>query len=120
METVDNRTMKQKLHEFKVRTGDKIAIGWHNVKTFCRENKETVIGLAVIAVPGAIQVTNSLIRHHQTSMEYKRRDTDIWDPKRGMHYYTKRKMTPNQQLEYNRRYDNGEDGASILRSMRLL
>ena len=53
-------------------------------------------------------------------MELKRRDTDIWDPKRGMHYYIKKRMTPSQQMEYNRRYDRGENGADILRSMRLL
>lgn len=120
MEVVDNRTMKQKLHEFRVRTGDKIAIGWHNTKVFVRENKTFCLGIAAVAIPEGLRIGNSLIRHHQASMELKRRDTDIWDPKRGMHYYIKKRMTPSQQMEYNRRYDRGENGADILRSMRLL
>ena len=120
METVDFRTTKQKLHEFKVKVENGVCIGLHNAKTFVVNNKELCTGIAVVAIPEALRIGNSLIRHHQTAMELKRRDTDIWDPKRGQHYYVKKALTANQKLEYNRRYDRGEDGASILRSMRLL
>ena len=119
METVDERTLKQKLHEFKVRTENKMAIAKHNTIVFCKENKEFCFGVAMVAIPGTFKVVNSLIRHHQVALEDKRRNCDIWDPKRGQHYFVRKPLSHNQQMEYNRRYDAGEDGASILRSMRL-
>lgn len=120
METIDDRTFKEKVYDWKVRQQFKWAGRWNNTKQFVAENKEFCIGMAFIAVPGVLKMGNSLIRHHQASMELKRRDTDIWDPKRGLHYYTKRPMTGDEQIQYIRRYDAGEDGATILKSMRLL
>lgn len=120
METIDDRTFKEKVYDWKVRQQFKWAGRCNNAKRFIVENKEFCIGMAFITVPGVLKMGNSLIRHHQAAMELKRRDTDIWDPKRGQHYYIKRRMTANQQIEYNRRYDANEDGATILKSMRLL
>ena len=119
METVDFRTFKQKMHDVK----SKAIVGWDNTKyrvgTFCKENKEFCLGLALAAIPGAIQFGNSIVRHHMVVAEDKRRQCDIWDPKKGIHYVVRKPLSHNQQIEYNMRYANGEDGASILRSMRL-
>ena len=119
METIDFRTWKQKAHDTKSRAIVKWDTFKYNAKTFCRENKEFCFGLAMVTVPGVIQMGNSMIRHHMATVEDKRRLCDIWDPKKGVHYVTRKPMSHNQQIEYNLRYANGEDGASILRSMRL-
>lgn len=119
-ETKDFRTFKQKIHEAKTKVENTVAIGWHNTVVFCKENKEFCFGLAMVAIPGMLKVGNSLIRHHQIALEDKRRNCDIWDPKRGQHYIIRKPLKPYQQIEYNRRYDNGEDGAYILRSFGVL
>lgn len=120
METVDNRTFKEKLDDKILRARFKMADLKYKAADAWRDHKGEIVTGALILGPGLLRLGNSLVRHNTVSREDKRRKCDVWDPKRGMHYYTKKPLTANQQLEYARRYDKGESGADILRSMKLI
>lgn len=118
---MDNeRTFKEKFDDWKIRTQFRLRGDIYRARDFVRDNKEAVVGIAVVAVPGALAIGNSLVRKSIVTKEDRRRLCDIWDPKRGQHIYIKKPMKPNQQIEYARRYDNGETGIEILRSMGLV
>lgn len=120
METIDDRTLKQKFSDWWLMTKWRARGNWFKVKTFCKDNSGAIISISIIALPGILSVVNSLIRRNTVIREDKRRLCDIWDPKRGQHYQTKKPMSVKQQLEYARRYDAGENGAEILKSMKLI
>lgn len=118
---MDNeRTMKEKFNDWKIRKQFRIRGDLNRACNFVKENKEAVVAVSLVLIPGALSIGNSLVRKSIVAKEDRRRLCDIWDPKRGQHIYIKRPMKPNQQIEYARRYDNGETGVEILRSMGLL
>ena len=118
---MDNeRTMKEKFDDWKIRTEFRLRGDMYRACNFVKDNKEVVVAVSLVAIPGALKLGNSLVRKSIVAKEDRRRLCDIWDPKRGQHIYIKRPMKPNQQIEYARRYDNGETGVEILRSMGLL
>ena len=120
MQTIDERTLKQKFDDWWLMTKFRARGKWFKVKTFCRNNSGAIFSISIIALPGILSIANSMIRRNTVIREDKRRLCDIWDPRRGQHYQTKKPMTASQQLEYARRYDLGENGAEILRSMKLI
>ena len=116
----DERTMKEKFDDWKIRMQFRLRGDMYRAKDFVRENKGTIIAISMIAIPGVLSIGNSMVRKSIVTKEDRRRLCDIWDPKRGQHIYIKKPMKPNQQIEYARRYDNGESGVEILRSMGLV
>ena len=116
----DERTMKEKFDDWKIRTQFRLRGTMYRTRDFVKDNKEAVIAVSLVVIPGALSIGNSLVRKSIVSKEDRRRLCDIWDPKRGQHIYIKKPMKPNQQIEYARRYDNGETGIEILRSMGLV
>ena len=120
METVDNRTFKEKLDDKILRMRFKAEDAKRKIANTVKEHPGETLTVVLTLAPVALTLGNSLVRKSITRSEDKRRKCDVWDPKKGLHYYTKRPMTANQQLEYTRRYQNGENGAEILRSMKLI
>ena len=57
---------------------------------------------------------------HQTAMENYRRKVDFYDPRTGRHSIAKHTLSPKQQVEIQRRYNNNESYAEILFDMGLL
>ena len=94
---------------------------WNSTKNFVKENKEWVLG---IGVPLLIGTASSAIKNARRDAAVKEtqrlKDNYIWDPRHGMYFETRRKMTTAERLEYARRRDNGEGVESILRSMKIL
>jgi len=120
METVDNRTFKQKVKDFGVKAQDKAEKAWNGVKEFCEDHPFEAIGLASVAIPGILRLGNSIVRGSIEKREDKRRELDEYDPRTGEHWFLRSKLSTNQKLELERRYRNGEPKGEILRSMRKL
>lgn len=120
METVDTRTFKQKVHDFKSKTKAKIDTVVYNVKTAVKEHPMEAFTIACIAVPGMLKIANSAVRAHMQNQETRYNECDIYDPRTGTHYYTKRPLTNNQKLNLESEYRNGKNKGDILREMRMI
>lgn len=116
METVDDRTFKQKVHDFKVRLVEK----WDQFITWCKENPETALGALIFALPIIGKVLTSIFRFLRTVFEDYADKTDFYDPRTGEHWYTRRPLTSREKLNLERRYNNGESKGKILHEMHLL
>lgn len=105
----------------KAEIKDKVNRFWNSTKNFVSENKEWVLAVGVPLVVGAIGGAIKNARRDATIKETQRlKDNYIWDPKHGMYFETRRKMTTSERLEYAKRRDDGEGVETILRSMRIL
>ena len=120
METVDNRTFKEKvkgaIHDAKAKVGE----AWDDTKTFVRENKGELLFLTMILGPGILKMGDTVLRRRSANRDRREDECDYYDPRTGEHWYTRRPLTPNQKLNLERRYNNGESKGSILRSMHML
>lgn len=116
METIDNRTFKEKCKDFKGRCKAK----WEDFKWFCYENKEMVAAVLIVLIPALSKTVSSGARAYAEHREDVRRQTDYYDPRTSEHWFTKRPLSTNEKLELERRYNNGESKGDILDSMRLL
>lgn len=87
-----------------------------NVGHWCVEHPTEAI---TIALAGGAVIRKGL-SWHQTAMENYRRKVDYYDPRNGRHSIAKHSLSPRQQVEIQRRYNNGESYAEILYDMGLL
>ena len=120
METVDNRTFKQKVHEgwVKVKCGAQDA--YKVVYDTFREHPIESLTITSIALSGAFKCANSAMRMHMQNKETRYNECDIYDPRTGTHYYTKRPLTNNQKLNLESEYRSGKDKGKILREMHMI
>lgn len=116
METIDKRTFKEKWEDLKGR----MALKWQHFKEWWAQNWEpalTVIFMVLPFVAKAIKETNKM---RSLNAEQRRRNREIYDPRKGRYYVLKR--TPKQweweEIDY--RYESGENYSSILRDMNLI
>lgn len=116
METVDYRTTKQKIEDFRYSAKRKLKKAWGWVK----DNKEIIIvcvPVAGAAVAGVCKVTTKAIRIHK---EERIKNTYIYDPSLGFYWPMKRALTGAEKLEFDARRKAGETTGEILRSMKVL
>lgn len=118
--TYDERNFKQKCKDRYNTVKLKAGIKAREAKEFCKNNKEAVIGIAAVSIPGLIKLGGKAMNNRKFKMEEKRRDRDYWDPRTGKHWVAKKKVSTKTQLEIERRYKNGEDYGEILNSLNLL
>lgn len=70
---------------------------------------------------GAIGIVAKTIEKHANIRKEERlKDLRVWDPVLGIYWQLRKKMSQNQQLEFESRRKSGEPSGSILRSMRLI
>lgn len=120
METVDTRTFKQKVHDAYSKGRAKIDTAWYNVKTTVKEHPMESFTVLCMAVPGILKIGNSLIRKSIQDKETRYNECDIYDPRTGTHYYTKRPLTNNQKLNLESQYRDGRNKGDILREMKMI
>mgnify|MGYP007069887838 CR=1 FL=1 len=116
MDTVDNRTFKEKVHDFTAR----LKLKWEDFKKFCSENKEAVLAVLLVLIPAISKMASSGAKAYAEHKEDRRRQTDYYDPRTGEHWYTKKPLTANQKLNLEQRYNSGESKGAILKDMGLL
>lgn len=120
METVDNRTLKQKMHDAFSKAKCKAQDMAYSVKTTVKEHPMEAFTMACLVAPGILKIANSAIRAHSQSQETRYNECDIYDPRTGTHYYTKRPLTNNQKLNLESQYKEGRNKGEILREMKML
>lgn len=90
----------------------------NTVKTYPKECATAVI-LGGAAIGKLIQKWKS-IQPTQAELDREWKDLHIYDRSLGMYYPLRRKMTPRECMEFERRKRNNEPTGHILESMRLL
>ena len=113
METIDNRSFKEKVVAFK----EKAKMKGQDALAWCSRNKE----LLIIAVPTGLAAFSKLAstydRIEERKYDYKERYLQIWDPATRQHIKLKRELRPSEQLELSQRNQEGERLTDILWDM---
>lgn len=109
-------TWKLKLADLKW----KVVNAANTVMTTAKNNKEIVAVAIPIVAKIAYDVVKGVSRNSQLNREQRLKDNYIWDPRLGMYFECKHKLTTNQRLEFANRRDRGESVGNILRSMKVL
>ena len=120
METVDNRSFKEKAKDLFGRIKVKATDTYNGAKRTIEEHPGETFTILVISIPGILKVVNSLIRSGQADKERRFDECDYYDPRTGEHWYTRKPLTANQKLNLEQRYKAGESKGEILKSMRML
>jgi len=117
METIDNRSFKEKFEAFKWNTKEKVKDCWNKTFDWCSQNKE----LLIVGIP-AVCATISKISKNANQMserryDYKERYMQVWDPATRQHVKLRRELRPDEQLELSQRNQDGERITDILFDM---
>lgn len=120
METIDERTFKQKVHDAASTVKQKVEDGAKAVKKTVTDHPVESLTVLCFLGPGLLKVANTAIRGAQINKETRYNECDYYDPRTGEHWYTKKPLTANQKLNLEQRYKLGESKGSILRDMRMI
>ena len=120
METVDNRDLKQKIHDGWTKARVKVDNAIYTVKKTVTDHPQETIAIALVAIPGVLKCANSAMRLRQQSRETRYNECDYYDPRTGEHWYTRKPLTNAQKLNLETRYKSGESKGEILRDMKML
>lgn len=117
METIDERSFKEKFESFKWNVKTKTEAGWKKTKAWCSDNKEALF----IAVPVALTAVGGIIKNanrmQERKYDYKERYLQVWDPATRQHVKLRRELKPHEQLELSQRNQDGERLTDILFDM---
>lgn len=120
METVDNRSFKEKFKDFWRRGKNKVGETVDKGKKFAGEHKEEIAVFAILFGPGLVKLMNTALRARMQMREDRYDECNYYDPRTGEHWYTRKPLTSRQKLNLETRYNNGESKGEILRSMGML
>lgn len=103
---------------------EKVSAKKEKVKKWCEEHKEVVIPLALSAGVSILKITGKCITNAKKERileeEREMKDCSIYSRQDGMYYHTKRKMTTEERLEFERLKSEGYKPGEILRAMNLI
>lgn len=116
METIDNRTFKEKVEAVKAKAKEKAEEAKKWVVT---HTEEIVIG-ATIILPIVGGIAKEVVKASKDKEERIHRERDIYDPRKGRTYRLKRTPKPWEWDEIDFRYEQGEMYSSILHDMNLI
>lgn len=91
-----------------------------DVRCFWADNKETIVTLVPVVVGGVTVLARVIGKQARIKQEKNLKELYVWDPKLGMYYQLRKKMTNAQRLELDRRKEAGESIGNILASMKVL
>lgn len=115
METIDNRTWKEKVQEACWRAGERIK----GFGRWCSQNPEAAVGLGVFiasGIAGGVSAVSEIKKQDEAKAEKRR----IWDPAMGISIYSKRPLNGAEKLEFEQRVRMGQGRADALDDMGLL
>jgi hypothetical protein len=120
METIDNRSFKEKVTDSFRRGVDWTKQKAENIGTVIKDHPQETLAVVCILGPGLLKCANSAIRYRQQQAQLRYDECDYYDNRTAEHWYTKRPLTTREKLELERRYQNGESKGSILKSKGLI
>ena len=112
---------KSRWDKFKHKTWEKK----EKFKNWVRDYPQEAAALFGMACVGAKKIYNGVkairdLKPSQAELDREWHDTHVYDRSLGMYFPLKRKMTPRECMEFERRRQKGETTGHILESMRLL
>ena len=108
-------SFKDKLDDFKFSCEQK----WDNIKSWCGEHKEIVVGSIPVIGMIAVEVFKETSRTRRHMDEEHRRNRTIYDASHRHYIRTKRDIKQREYEEIDRRHDLGENYYDILRDMKI-
>lgn len=117
METIN---IKKKLREGWDWTKRKVSEGWNWTKNFAEENKEFLVFAMPIAIGGFKLITKVWKSAAGNKAEKDHKELYVWDNRVGQYWRIRRPLRVSEQLELERRRNDGEPMGEILASMRVL
>lgn len=112
METVDERSFKEKWNAFKWNTKEKI----NNAIQYCVDNPQVAVGV----VTGLAFIGKKAIKGLEQNREIKITECRHYDRRADEYYYSKRPLKASEKLRLEREYREGRSKGEILKSMGLL
>lgn len=123
MIVVDDRTWREKAKVKFEQAKDEIK--WTTKKAVNWVNQHPAEAIALFAgittsIGYATQQVKGLMKEVDARQMRRDERCRVWDPVNGLQWYTKRPMTAEQKLTFERRVREGEDRGEILNDMNLL
>ena len=112
METVDERSFKEKWNAFKWNTKEKVA----NAVKYCTENPQVAIG----ALTAITFVGKKVIKAVENNREMKITECRHYDRRADEYYSSKRPLKTYEKIRLDKEYREGRSKGEILKSMGLL
>ena len=119
METIDNRSFKEKAETWAWNTKETVKRKWNDTKQWCSENKQLLIVLVPAGLAAANKALKTVDRMQERKYDYKERYLQVWDPATRQHVKLRRELTPAEQLELSQRNQDGERLTDILHDMKV-
>ena len=119
METIDNRSFKEKAETWAWNTKETVKRKWNDTKQWCSENKQLLIVLVPAGLAAANKALKTVDRMQERKYDYKERYLQVWDPATHQHIKLRRELTPAEQLELSQRNQDGERLTDILHDMKV-
>lgn len=116
METVDERSTKEKIDALKWRAKEK----YEKAKEWVKENQQLVIVLGPVVAGGIVEMIKIGTRRRTVNEERALKERFVYDRSGGHYYELKRQPKQSEWLMIEQRRNNGESLGEILQSMRLL
>lgn len=116
METVDNRSWKEKLDDLKGRAKEKA----EEAKKWAVTHVPEITVGATIILPVVGGIVKEVAKASRDKEERIHRERDIYDPRKGRTYRLKRTPKPWEWDEIDDRYESGENYSRILHDMNLI
>lgn len=116
METVDNRSWKEKLETLKWRAEQKK----REVKKFCKEHPEAAFFGATTLVGAGSFVGKKMINGVGKKREFKLLECKHYDNRTAQYWFSKRPLKTSEKLMMEKMYNEGMSKGEILQHMGLL
>lgn len=116
METVDNRTFKEKFDAFKWNVKQKAI----DIRDWCADHKEITVAAITIGLPALYKTTKTVVHHADVKHDDYIRDHRTYDPSTGDYLYLKKPLRNDQKVELAERMAAGESKTIALSEMGVL
>lgn len=116
----DLTTLKGKIHSKLESAKEGVKKAVNKTVAWVEDNKELSIALVSVGIPTVAKVTKSAVSYAKQKREDNEVRMRVWDPSTGRYWYLKHPMSTAKQLEFEKRWRDGEPRGEILRSMRLI
>lgn len=112
METVDNRSFKEKFNAFKWNTKEKV----DKALNYAKENPQVALG----AITTLAWLGKKAIKGYEANREMKITECRHYDRRADEYYCSKRPLKTYEKIRLDKEYREGRSKGEILKSMGLL
>lgn len=115
METIDQRSFKEKVESFKMEAKKKL----DDCVEFCKKNKEVVIVMAPVVIECSTRLLVQVLRAYGKHEDRINKERNIYDFRHRHYVQSKRKIKQHEWDEIDQRLERGESPGEILKDLGL-